>query len=552
MRRLDAHVLASFSAIAIPVALAFATLPAPSAFAAAFPHERWGGPGVRGPGAAGSVYSTVVTVGDGSARQGADGQLVFLAAGEAVETVPFTVPAGGTVQVTAPESLQGRGAFLVRALSAKGVSLWTETRNETPNGRFGVSVPGFAAHETLSAGDVALLAGGSGVTDPAGSRSNVGFLCLHGKACEAEVVASGPDGAEIGRGALRSEPLAVVQKALAELVPAAVGREGLALRVTGVSGRLRPYAVRNDNRTSDGVLVPVAIDRSEGSTFVFPLGCRLGSGCWIGNYVDRDPRAGSMRDYGGAELTYDGHEGTDYLVNGFAAMDLGVDVLAAASGIVVLAEDGSPDRCTGGCAGEAVNYVAIGHADGTLTAYFHLRKGSVLVTPGETVRRGQKIAEVGSSGSSSDPHLHFDWIDPQTVTYLDPFTTPADAWVTPWEEPAPYQGYGGLGVARMAVSRQRVDLSSWSLDPPAAGNLRRGDSVWIYLFVLRPEAGRRYTLEVRDGGGAVRASATEVPDESAAYAWLPVPVMLEGAAGDWELRLKDEDRLVKKVTLRVE
>lgn len=552
MRRIHASSIERALSLSSAAVLALATLFGSSANAASFPHETWGGPGARGSGAAGSVYSTVVTVGDGPARQGADGQLVFFAAGEAVESVAFLVPPGGTVRVTAPEALQGLGAFLVRALSSKAITLWTETRNETPSGRFGVSVPGFAAHETLSAGDVALLAGGSGVTDAAGARSNVGFLCLHGRACEAEVVVSGPDGAEIGRGALRAEPLAVVQKALAELVPKAAGREGLALRVAGVRGRLRPYAVRNDNRTSDGVLVPATIDRSEGSTFVFPLGCRLGADCWLGNYVDRDSRPGAMRDYDGGALTYDGHEGTDLLVNGFAAMDLGVDVLAAASGIVILAEDSLPDRCTESCAGEAVNYVAIGHADGTVTAYFHLRKGSALVSPGETVRRGQKIAEVGSSGSSSDPHLHFDWIEPQTMTYLDPFTTPADAWVTPWEEPAPYQGYDGLGVARVAVSRQAVDLPSWSLDPPSAGNLRRGDAVWVYLFVLRPEAGRRYTLEVRDGAGVMRASVTEVPDGSLAYAWLPIPLTLEGAPGDWELRLRDEGRLVKKTVLRVE
>lgn len=552
MRRLHAHVLASLSSLAIPVALVLTTSPAPSAFAAAFSHERWGGPGARGSGAAGSVYSTVVTVGDGPARQGADGQLVFLAAGEVVETVPFSVPAGGTVQVTAPASLQGRGAFLVRALSSKVVSLWTETRNETPNGRFGVSVPGFAAHESLSAGDVALLAGGSGVADPAGARSNVGLLCLHGKACEAEVVVSGPDGVEIGRGTLRAEPLAVVQKALAELVPAAAGLEGLALGVRGVSGRLRPYAVRNDNRTSDGVLVPVTIDRSEGSTFAFPLGCRLGSDCWLGNYVDRDSRAGSMRDYNGNDLTYDGHEGTDYLVNGFAAMELGVDVLAASAGIVVLAEDTYPDRCMDDCPAGTENYLFLGHADGTVTSYFHLRKGSVLVTAGERVRRGQKLAEVGSSGSSTDPHLHFDWLEPHSMTYLDPFTTTEDAYVTPWEEPAPYQGYDGMSVARIALSRQQVELASWSLDPPPADALRTGEPVWIYAYVIRPERGRSYTLRLRDGSGAVRESVTETPDGSAAYHWLPIPATLAGAAGDWEIQLLDGEKLVKKMHFRVQ
>jgi murein DD-endopeptidase MepM/ murein hydrolase activator NlpD len=532
--------------------LVLSVLLVPSAARAALAHETWGGPGARGAGAAGSVYSTVVTIGDGPARLGADGQLLFLAAGVAVETVPFRVPAGGTVLVTAPQALEGRGAFLVRALSSKPVALWTETRNETPEGRFGVSVSGFAAYETLSAGDVAILAGGSGVTDPNGARSNVGILCLHGGVCEAEVVVAGPDGTELGRATLRAESLSAAQKPLSELVPAAAGTEGLVLRVTGVSGRLRPYAVRNDNRTSDGVLVPATIDRSEGSTFAFPLGCRLGFDCWLGNYADRDTRTGTMRDYNGGALTYDRHEGTDYLINGFAAMDPGVDVLAAAAGIVVLTEDAYPDRCMDNCPSGTENYVFLGHADGTVTTYFHIRKGSVLVTPGETVRRGQKIAEVGSSGNSTDPHLHFDWIEPKTMTYLDPFTTPGDAYVTPWEAPSPYQGFDGICVARIILSRQQVDLASWSLDPPAANALKTGDSVWIYAYVVRPERGQRYTIQLRDSGGVVRESVTEIPEASVAYFWLPVPVTLAGAAGDWEIRLLDGERLVKKMRFLVQ
>lgn len=546
MRR---HLASTLSAFAF---LVLSALCAPCAAGAALPHETWGGPGARGGGAAGAVYSTVVMIGDGPARTGADGQVLFLAAGAAVETVPFQVPAGGTVRVTAPQALEGRGAFLVRALSSRPVSLWTETRNETATGRFGVSVPGFAAHETLSAGDVALLAGGSGTSEPAGARSNVGILCLHGEACEAEVIVSAANGTELGRGTLRAEALSVAQKALSELVPAAAGSDGLALRVLGVRGRPRPYAVRNDNRTSDGVLVPATIDRSEGSTFSFPLGCRLGSDCWLGNYMDRDRRPGTERDFDGGALTYDQHEGTDYLVNGFAAMDLGVDVLAAAAGIVVATEDSFPDRCTGGCPTTTENYVFLGHADGTVTTYFHLRRGSVVVAPGDAVRRGQKIGEVGSSGNSTDPHLHFDWLEPRSMTFLDPFTTTDDAYVTPWEAPTPYQGYDGVSVARIALSRQLVELDSWSDDPPAATALKAGDALFAYVYVVRPQQGRHYSIQLRDGTGVVRDTVTETPDASAAYFWLPVPVTLAGPAGTWEIRFLDGERLVKKMRFQVQ
>ena len=53
------------------------------------------------------------------------------------------------------------------------------------------------------------------------------------------------------------------------------------------------------------------------------------------------------------------------------------------------------------------NHVLLCHGGGELSLYAHLQKGSVAVTPGETVEAGQQIGRVGSSGSSWVPHLHF-------------------------------------------------------------------------------------------------------------------------------------------------
>ncbi|MGP1253109.1 MAG: peptidoglycan DD-metalloendopeptidase family protein [Kiloniellales bacterium] len=50
--------------------------------------------------------------------------------------------------------------------------------------------------------------------------------------------------------------------------------------------------------------------------------------------------------------------------------------------------------------------VLIKHADGWVTAYAHAE--SVIVRLGETVRRGQTIARVGSSGNVDQPQLHFE------------------------------------------------------------------------------------------------------------------------------------------------
>lgn len=74
----------------------------------------------------------------------------------------------------------------------------------------------------------------------------------------------------------------------------------------------------------------------------------------------------------------------------------GTPIVASAAG-VVLSTDWHPEY------GYTVD---VDHGNGLVTRYAHCLK--VLVHPGQMVRRGQLIAEVGSSGRSTGPHLHFE------------------------------------------------------------------------------------------------------------------------------------------------
>ncbi|MDQ0462541.1 murein DD-endopeptidase MepM/ murein hydrolase activator NlpD [Caulobacter ginsengisoli] len=110
----------------------------------------------------------------------------------------------------------------------------------------------------------------------------------------------------------------------------------------------------------------------------------------------------------------------------------GAPVLAAADGVVVAALDGEPEdlnamqrpgeppdaymkrliqdqaaRLAKGMPGIVGNYVVIDHGNGEFSLYAHLQPGSVAVKVGQKVKAGQPIAKLGSSGNSTEPHLHF-------------------------------------------------------------------------------------------------------------------------------------------------
>ncbi len=84
------------------------------------------------------------------------------------------------------------------------------------------------------------------------------------------------------------------------------------------------------------------------------------------------------------------HEGIDFIA------DVGTPVFAAAGGVVVFAEYHN----------QYGNMVEIDHGNDFITRYAHASK--LFVKVGEVVRRGRKVAEVGSTGRSTGPHLHFE------------------------------------------------------------------------------------------------------------------------------------------------
>lgn len=55
----------------------------------------------------------------------------------------------------------------------------------------------------------------------------------------------------------------------------------------------------------------------------------------------------------------------------------------------------------------AGNYIVIKHNENEYSTLAHLRKGSIRVLEGDTIKKGQVIAQCGNTGNSTEPHLHF-------------------------------------------------------------------------------------------------------------------------------------------------
>src|SRR5262249_8697660 len=53
------------------------------------------------------------------------------------------------------------------------------------------------------------------------------------------------------------------------------------------------------------------------------------------------------------------------------------------------------------------NHIIMDIGDGVYAMYAHFLKGSLLVKPGDKVKKGQEIAKLGNTGNSNAPHLHF-------------------------------------------------------------------------------------------------------------------------------------------------
>lgn len=113
---------------------------------------------------------------------------------------------------------------------------------------------------------------------------------------------------------------------------------------------------------------------------------------------------GQVGELTGATGTFGWPVDSRYLTQYFTRYHLGVDI-AGGYGSAVYAADGGVVLRAGWWLGGFGNAVKIDHGSGYTTSYAHLSR--ILVSVGQKINRGQLLGEIGSTGHSSGPHLHF-------------------------------------------------------------------------------------------------------------------------------------------------
>ena len=247
---------------------------------------------------------------------------------------------------------------------------------------------------------------------------------------------------------------------------------------------------------------------------VLPMRCTIGADCLVQKLVDLDPGPG-RRDYRCGTLTTDGHDGIDLRLRDIAAMAQGVPVLAAANGTVLRVRDGEADahvRQRGVVVGrEAGNGVLIDHGGGWQTQYSHLRRGSIRVRPGQTVRAGEAIGLVGMSGDTEYPHMHF------TVRHdgkaIDPFGGVAGAACgkpgpAVWSAAAAAKlAYTPTALVTAGFAPARPDAETARAGGYAGQSLNRAEPLVMWVDAIGVRAGdvQRVSIAAPDGSAAFRA-----------------------------------------------
>jgi len=238
------------------------------------------------------------------------------------------------------------------------------------------------------------------------------------------------------------------------------------------------------------------------------------------------------------------HAGVDYFLwpFGWRMMDAAViEIVASAPGVIVLKQDGFPDRSCDATSSTQWNAVFVQHGDGTVAWYGHMKTGSTTAKAvGDSVAAGEYLGLVGSSGRSSGPHLHLELRSSNVPgsLVLEAHAGACRTGSTLWAAQRPYRQ---TGINKLATHAALPNFNAGCPDPgqetPNFSNHFRPGVDPLYLVAyyrdLVPGIPASYRLKHR---GIVRSQWQHSSAQTHTVAWLYwnyLPVAAATAHGIW-------------------
>ena len=271
----------------------------------------------------------------------------------------------------------------------------------------------------------------------------------------------------------------------------------------------------------------------------------------VSGFVDHNPATGGLLDYTCGDRTYDlssgyDHQGTDFFTFPYPWLKMDrmeVEIVAAAPGTLVFKRDGQYDRhCE--MNGDSSNAVVLLHSDGSKTWYLHMKKGSV--TPkllGADIAAGEYLGVVGSSGSSTGPHLHFE-VRTALNEVIDPYEGACNPTPSMWKTQPAYYDSAVIAVQtgtgppyRPPCPQQEVTNQADRFDP---------DDLVTFVTAYRDQlAGQASTYRILKPDGTVYQTwdhASTADHYSASYWYWTKALDYEGSAplGTWRFEVDFE------------
>jgi murein DD-endopeptidase MepM/ murein hydrolase activator NlpD len=211
---------------------------------------------------------------------------------------------------------------------------------------------------------------------------------------------------------------------------------------------------------------------------------------------------------------------------------------------VASVNDGLFDRSTtwDGTSGFG-NYVEISHPGGLSTIYGHLRRGSVAVTQGQSVKRGALLGLVGSSGRSNWPHLHFE-VREGGVS-VDPFAGECSQTKSLWADQLAYQN--AFKVTDAGLTDQPATRATLLERPPTLSAFPLNAAGFRFWLQVANQPAAQLRFELRAPGGALKEAVQLQVGATYSMRHLVLEVPVNGQLsepGAWEIRTYQGNRLI--------